>query len=64
MLYKYIKIDLFFILLDLDLIVFMVVVFLLSDDLIVKEFLKYRRIFKSMNDKFFRNFYDVVLVKF
>lgn len=42
----------------------MVVVFLLSDDLIVKEFLKYRRIFKSMNDKFFRNFYDVVLVKF
>lgn len=41
----------------------MVAALLPSDDPTVKEFLKYRRILKSMNDKLLRNFYDAALAK-
>lgn len=39
----------------------MVAALLPSDDPTVKEFLKYSRILKSMNDKLLRNFYDAAL---
>lgn len=41
----------------------MVAALLPSDDPTVKEFLKYRRILKSTNDKLLRNFYDAALAK-
>lgn len=41
----------------------MVAALLSSDDPTVKEFLKYRRILKSTNDKLLRNFYDAALAK-
>lgn len=41
----------------------MVAALLPSDDPTVKEFLKYSRILKSMNDKLLRNFYDAALAK-
>lgn len=61
--HKYIKIDLFFTSLDSDSTVSMVAALLPSDDPTVKEFLKYRRILKSTNDKLLRNFYDAALAK-
>lgn len=61
--HKYIKIDLFFTSLDSESTVSMVAALLPSDDPTVKEFLKYRRILKSTNDKLLRNFYDAALAK-
>lgn len=55
--------DLFFTSLDSDSTVSMVAALLPSDDPTVKEFLKYRRILKSTNDKLLRNFYDAALAK-
>lgn len=49
--------------LDSDSTVSMVAALLPSDDPTVKEFLKYRRILKSTNDKLLRNFYDAALAK-
>uniref|UniRef100_A0A8W8MM94 Uncharacterized protein n=1 Tax=Magallana gigas TaxID=29159 RepID=A0A8W8MM94_MAGGI len=46
---------------DSDSTVSMVAALLPSDDPTVKEFLKYRRILKSTNDKLLRNFYDAAL---
>lgn len=61
--HKYILIDVFFTSLDSDSTVSMVAALLPSDDPTVKEFLKYRRILKSTNDKLLRNFYDAALAK-